>query len=109
MAVSATICCWISSVSTRVVANNGYSGPVVVCSLSYQPIAGHRVSAPLVKYLSESREIEIALAPVAGTRLLAPYRLVVPNVVANLVIQANRFETSMETTLAPGKPDSNSP
>jgi len=93
----------------KVAANNGYSGPLVVCSLSYRPIAGHRVSAPLVKYLSESREIEIALAPLAGTHLLVPYRLVVPNLVANLVVQVNRFETSIETTVAPSKSNSNSP
>jgi hypothetical protein len=44
---------------------------VVVCSVSYEPIAGHRPSTPLVKYLSEGRGMEMALAPVAGTRLLA--------------------------------------
>src|SRR5258708_21150228 len=93
----------------KVTANNGYSGPVIVCSLSYRPIAGHRVSAPLVRYLSESREIEIALAPLAGTGLLAPYRLVVANLLANLVVQANRFETSIETAPAPPKSNSNSP
>ena len=85
----------------KVTANNGYSGPVIVCSLSYRPIAGHRVSAPLVRYLSESREIEIALAPLAGTGLLAPFRLVVANLFANLVVQATRFETSMQTTPVP--------
>jgi hypothetical protein len=93
----------------KVTVNNGYSGPVVVCSLSYRPIAGHRVSAPLVKFLSESREIEIALAPLAGTRLLAPYRLVVANLLANLVFQANRFETNIATTPDPAKSKSNSP
>src|SRR5262249_31748849 len=71
----------------KITTNNGYSGPVLVCSLRYRPIAGHRVSAPLVKYLSESGEIEIALAPLAGTRLLAPYRLVIANLLANLVVQ----------------------
>jgi Protein of unknown function (DUF3108) len=93
----------------KVTANNGYSGPVIVCSLSFRPIAGHRVSAPLVKYLSESRQIEIAFAPLAGTHLLAPYRLVVTNLLANLVVQANRFETSIETAPAPPKSNSNSP
>ena len=76
----------------RVTAEKGYAGPVVVCSVSYEPIAGHRPSTPLVKYLSEGREIEIALAPVAGTRLLAPFRVSVVSMLANLVIDANRFE-----------------
>jgi hypothetical protein len=71
---------------------------VVVCSLSYRPIAGHRVSTPFIKYLSESRETEIAFAPVAGTRLLAPFRLVVANLLANLSVQANRFEATMQAS-----------
>ena len=61
----------------RVTAEKGYAGPVVVCSVSYEPIAGHRSSTQLVKYLSEGREIEIALASVAGTRLLAPFRVLI--------------------------------
>ena len=56
-----------------VTAEKGYAGPIVVCSLRYEPIAGHSASNTLVKYLSEGREMEIALAPVAGTRLLAPF------------------------------------
>jgi hypothetical protein len=93
----------------KVTHDTGYSGPLVVCSLGYRPIAGHRASTPFVKYLSESREIEIALAPLAGTRLLAPYRLVVANLLANLVVQANRLETNIATTPAPPKSNSNSP
>jgi hypothetical protein len=76
-------------------AEKGYAGPVVVCSLSYEPIAGHRANIPLIKYLSEGREMEIALAPIAGTRLLAPFRLSVVSTLANLMIEANRFETIM--------------
>jgi len=79
----------------KVTAEKGYAGPVVVCSVSYEPIAGHRANIPLVKYLSEGREIEIALAPIAGTRLLAPFRLSVVSTLATLVIEANRFETVM--------------
>jgi Protein of unknown function (DUF3108) len=76
----------------EVTAEKGYAGPVVVCSAGYEPIAGHRASTPLVKYLSEGREMEIALAPIADTRLLAPFRMSVVGMVANLVIEANRFE-----------------
>jgi len=72
------------------------AGPVVVCSVGYEPIAGHRASTPLVKYLSEGREMEIALAPVAGTRLLAPFRVSVVSLLANLVIQADRFEATAQ-------------
>jgi hypothetical protein len=79
----------------KVTAEKGYAGPVVVCSVNYEPIAGHRANIPLVKYLSEGREMEIALAPIAGTRLLAPFRLSVVSSLANLMIEANRFETIM--------------
>jgi len=79
----------------KMTAEKGYAGPVVVRSVNYEPIAGHRANIPLVKYLSEGREIEIALAPIAGTRLLAPFRLSVVSTLANLVIEANRFETIM--------------
>ena len=77
----------------KVTAEKGYAGPVVVCSVSYEPIAGH-ASIPLVKYLSEGREMEMALAPIAGTRLLAPFQLSVVSMLANLTIEANRLETT---------------
>ena len=79
----------------KVTAGKGYAGPVVVCSVSYEPIAGHR-PYPLIKYLSEGREIEMALAPVAGTRLLAPFRMLVESALANLVIEANQFEVTAQ-------------
>ncbi len=80
----------------KVTAEKGYAGPVVVCSVSYEPIAGHRPSTPLIKYLSEGREMEMALAPVAGTRLLAPFRMLVESALANLVIEANQFEITAQ-------------
>jgi Protein of unknown function (DUF3108) len=76
-------------------AEKGYAGPVVVCSVRYEPIAGHRASTPLVRYLSEGREMEMALAPVVGTRLLTPFRVSVVSALANLVIEANRFEVNV--------------
>jgi hypothetical protein len=78
-------------------AEKGYAGPVVVCAITFAPIAGYRTSSTLAKYLADGRDIEIALAPIAGTRLLAPFRVSVANMLGNLVVQANRFES-----LAPG-------
>ena len=91
----------------KVTAQKGYAGPVVVCSLRYEPIAGHNASTTLVKYLSEGREMEIALAPVAGTRLLVPFRMSVVSMLANLVIEANRFEATapaLDAAVADPKP-----
>ncbi len=87
-------------------ASKGYAGPVVVCSVSYRPIAGYQVSTPLIKYLSESREVEIAFAPITGARLLAPVRVLVANLLANLLVQANRFEAT--TQAGPASSNSNS-
>jgi hypothetical protein len=81
---------------------------VVVCSVTYEPIAGHRSSAALVKYLSEGREMEMALAPIAGTRFLVPFRVSVVSMIANLVIVANRFEITAQagaSTLSDPKPE----
>jgi hypothetical protein len=92
----------------KVTAEKGYAGPVVVCSVTYEPIAGHRSSAALVKYLSEGREMEMALAPIAGTRFLVPFRVSVVSMIANLVIVANRFEITAQagaSTLSDSKPE----
>src|SRR5262249_4375969 len=80
--------------STAMSAEKGYAGRVVGCSVGYEPIAGHRPSAPLVKYLSEGGEMEVALAPVAGTRLVAPFSGSGVIMFANLVIDANPVETT---------------
>jgi hypothetical protein len=85
----------------KVTADKGYSGPVAVCSLRYEPIAGHNASTTLVKYLSEGREMELALAPITGTRLLAPFLLSVMSMLANLVIEASRFEATAPPLDAP--------
>ena len=78
----------------KVKADKGYDGPVVVCAVTFKAIAGHRASSPLVKYLSGGRDIELWLAPVAGTRLLAPFRLQVASMLGNLVVAADTFETT---------------
>jgi hypothetical protein len=76
----------------RVKADKGYAGPVVVCAVTFQPIAGHRTSSPMVKYLGDGRALEFAFAPVAGTKLLAPFWLSVANMLGNIVVQASRYE-----------------
>jgi Protein of unknown function (DUF3108) len=85
----------------NVAASKGYAGPALVCSVSYQAISGHSPSTPLVKYLTEGREMEIAFAPVAGTRTLAPFRVSVMSMLANLVIRADRFVSSGPAVDAP--------
>ena len=78
----------------RVKADTGYAGPAVVCAVAFTAIAGHRTDSPLVKYLAGGREIELALAPIAGTRLLAPFRLAIISMLGDIVIEATAFETT---------------
>lgn len=75
----------------QVRAETGYAGPAVVCSFGYRPIAGHRPGRFAVKYLQEQRDMELSLAPIAGTRVLAPFRVSVPTSLGTAVIEAKRF------------------
>src|SRR5262249_40723848 len=58
----------------RVKAAKGYSGPVVVCAAYFTPVAGFVPSRAAIRYLAKQREMEVWLAPVAGTRGLVPHR-----------------------------------
>jgi Protein of unknown function (DUF3108) len=86
-------------------AGKGYAGPVIVCSLEYQPIAGLGASTPLVKYLTKGHEMELVLVPMPGTRVLVPIRFVVVSMLANLIIEADRFEAVAQPPAAPSPPD----
>jgi hypothetical protein len=72
-------------------AERGYQGPAVVCSVTFSPIAGHIPDRAAIKYLAELRTIEIWLAPIANTRVLAPFRVTVPTPLGLGVLQATQF------------------
>ena len=72
-------------------SDTGYSGPAVVCSARYKPIAGYRTKRAQTKFMADNRDLEIWLAPIEGTRVLAPWRIVVGTQVGRLVIEAQRF------------------
>jgi hypothetical protein len=71
-------------------SKRAYSGPTLVCSLRYEPVALQHPD-PLGKYLSEGREMEIAFVALAGMPALAPVRFSVASMLASLVIEADRF------------------
>jgi hypothetical protein len=62
---------------------------------SKKELKPHNPSNSLVKYLSEGREIEVAFAPIRGTRLLAPFRLSVMSILGNVSIEAKQFEATV--------------
>jgi Protein of unknown function (DUF3108) len=74
-------------------AEKGYQGPAVVCAVYFAPIAGHIPDRAAIRYLTQLREIEAWLAPIAGTRLMVPYRVSVPTPIGVGVMQATQFMT----------------
>lgn len=84
----------------KVKANKGYAGPVVVCSAYFSPVAGFIPSRATIKYLSKQRDMEIWLAPIAGTRVLVPYRAQGPTPIGQAVLEAFEFVSSAVTTRA---------
>lgn len=85
----------------KVKAERGYEGPVVVCTPLYQPIAGHRPHRSAIQYLMKTRDMEIWLAPIAGTRVLVPFRFSVPTPFGNGVLQATQFVTAAQAKPIP--------
>jgi hypothetical protein len=72
----------------------GYAGPVLVCAVMLKPIAGYRADSMLVKYVGGQRDMEIWFAPIIGSNVMAPARLVMPTLIGTLEIAADRFEAS---------------
>src|SRR6202165_4387100 len=74
-------------------ADKGYHGPAVVCAVYFTPVAGYIPDRPVIKYLASQRNIEIAFAPVDGTRILVPFRMVIPTPFGTAMLEATQFIT----------------
>jgi hypothetical protein len=75
-------------------AEKGYQGPAVVCAIYFQPVSGYIPDRPVIKYLAAQRNMEVVLVPIAGTRILVPYRVMVPTPLGMAVLEATQFHTS---------------
>jgi hypothetical protein len=75
-------------------AEKGYAGPVVVCAIYFSPVSGYIPDRAVIKYLSAQRHMEIAFAPVAGTRILVPFRMVIPTPLGTAMLEATQFITT---------------
>jgi hypothetical protein len=84
-------------------AERGYEGPAVVCALYFKPIAGYVPDRAAIKYLVELRDAEVWLAPIAGTRVLAPFRFSMPTPLGQGVLQAKEFVSVAQPTHAIAK------
>ena len=84
----------------QVKADKGYHGPVVVCTVLYNPVAGHRPERDAIKYLIAQRDMEMWLAPIEGTRVLVPFRFSVPTPFGLGLLQASYFMAQPQPTQA---------
>src|SRR5882757_3908323 len=75
-------------------AEKGYRGPVVVCAVYFVPVAGYIPDRPVIKYLASQRNIEIAFAPIAGTRILVPFWMKIPTPLGPARLEATSFITT---------------
>lgn len=71
----------------------GYQGPVIVCAVKFFPVAGYDPKHFLITYLAAQHDIEIWLAPIAGSRLMVPYRMSMPTPMGLGILQATKFES----------------
>jgi hypothetical protein len=75
----------------HVKAEKGYDGPVVVCAVYFLPIAGYIPSRAAIRYVSKLRDIEVWLAPIAGTHVLVPFRAQGPTPIGQVALEATQF------------------
>ncbi|TAK47693.1 MAG: DUF3108 domain-containing protein [Xanthobacteraceae bacterium] len=84
----------------RIKVERGYQGDVLVCGVRFAPLAGHDPTRSAIQYLMKQHGMEVWLAPIAGTRVLAPIRVVVPTPLGNGVLEATQFVSVAQPTSA---------
>jgi hypothetical protein len=78
----------------EVKAQKGYAGPALVCAVYFSPIAGHVPDRVAIRYLADLRDMEAWLVPIAGTRVLVPFRVAIPTPFGLGVLEATQFLTA---------------
>ena len=78
----------------KVEAEKGYQGAAVVCQVQFTPVAGHVPTRAAIKYLAARRDMEVWFVPIGGTRILAPFRVVVPTPLGSGTLEAQQFVVS---------------
>ena len=88
----------------RVKTDKGYEGPVVVCGVYFSPVAGHVPDRSAIKYLVKQRDMEVWFAPVAATRVVVPYRVIIPTPIGVGVMEATQFVSAPQPARAAAGP-----
>jgi hypothetical protein len=88
----------LSYKATRTIEGRGegYTGDVFVCTARYVPVAGHRIKQ--VQSLTENRRLEVWLAPLSGSPMMVPYKILIGTGAGDLGITATRFKVSGVST-----------
>ncbi len=94
----------LSYKETKTINRPDYTGPVVVCSARWQPVAGHRLNKKSVEYMANNRDMETWLTPVADLPLLTPYRISIATKAGPLVVQARKIKVQHEAKHASADP-----
>lgn len=55
----------------------GYQGPLVACSVDYQPISGHFESSEMTSYMADTSRIIVWYAPLGASGYFVPYRVLI--------------------------------
>ena len=71
----------------------GYQGPVVLCTVDYNPVSGHFTTSEITNYLAESDRIIMWYAPLGETGYFIPYRVLLGTNMGDLsmVLTGMRF------------------
>ena len=64
----------------------GYQGPLVACSIKYEPISGHFRSSEMITYLADISRMVIWYAPLGQTGYYIPYRVILGTSMGDLSI-----------------------
>lgn len=70
----------------------GYQGPVVLCTVDYDPVSGHFTSSDITNYLAESDRIIIWYAPLGETGYFIPYRVLLGTNMGDLSMVLTRLD-----------------
>lgn len=72
----------------------GYQGPLVACSVDYEPVSGHFESSEMTSYLAETSRIIVWYAPLGASGYFVPYRVIIGTSMGDLsmVLTSARVE-----------------
>ncbi|MEL7542142.1 MAG: DUF3108 domain-containing protein [Pseudomonadota bacterium] len=72
----------------------GFGKQAFVCAVRYTPISGHKTGKKY-DYIAEGKAITVLMVPARDADLYVPYRITVPTIVGNAVLQAQNVNVML--------------